>query len=406
MRKTLLTLFVLMILVTLTYTNDNTSLFFAEMEKIGVEKQAAETIFEKMPQDEKIVVLCIIAAKNNGDLDSLPPLKNEYEEIVANNPEAVNLIDMFFERNVIVNTRSSENTRNYYSGARWYYENDSIYLNFQAGRFVEYIELDWTTNSNYSNASVQVIADGYTLYSYESVRNGKQRFNVNKNVYNELFIIVRNAPVYVYGNYVSYGYDYNNNYEYGYSFIRNVNVENVTYVDINRTISDFKLKINQGSAYITKVIMNTNGRDYQIPVERNYYAGSSYDHNLARPAYVNYIRVEWNTYNRANAGIFVKDSYATNPTPTPTPNPGYEPVPSYVSVTHSKVSSPYQAENTYSHYAKIDSGSAVGRKVVETLTEKLRKNMGENEREALRALSRGNFVIRRVSSTTYRVIWW
>jgi hypothetical protein len=32
--------------------------------------------------------------------------------------------------------------------------------------------------------------------------------------------------------------------------------------------------------------------------------------------------------------------------------------------------------------------------------------MGENEREALRALSRGNFVIRRVSSTTYRVIWW
>ncbi|MGM0608387.1 MAG: hypothetical protein ACQESP_08210 [Candidatus Muiribacteriota bacterium] len=387
MKKLTILLLVLALTALFTYSYEM-DLYFNMMQAEGVSQQEAVQIYETMPDDEKITVFSILAAKDDGDLDSLPPLKSQYENLVLQNPSAVNLINVLFEEN------QRRNDRDYHYGAKRYFENEEIKLNVKKGSYVEFVEMRWNPESGRSR--VQLVVDGYT-YADEKVVRGTQRFEINTRVNKEFYFIVRNAPVYVYNDYIGYDDFFNNDNEYGYNFIKNLQVGSSSYIDINKTISDFKIRINNGRANIEKIYMFVNNREYKIDVDKTFSAGSSFDHELARAAYVEYIRVDWSSYNRADASIFVKGNNSYNPNPTPTP------APSTVNVSDRQVSGPSQAESTYSFYDKVNQSSQTGQKVVDTMVDEFRDN---NNREGLRAMSRGNFIIRKVSSSRFKVVWW
>ncbi|MGM0608656.1 MAG: hypothetical protein ACQESP_09565 [Candidatus Muiribacteriota bacterium] len=400
MRKITIMLLALVLISSVSYA-DEVELFVNFMSNEGLERNAALEIYETMPVEEQIAVLSILMAKNNNDLDELPPLKSQYEDVIYKNPASVNLIDVLFEDN---NRRSNDNSRYYHNGAKWYYENNEIRLDFNRGDYIEYIEMRWHPES--WRSTVQLVVDGYT-YADEKVVRGTQKFDINSRVDKEIFFIVRGAPVYVYNDYIKYDNFWNNNNnnsEYGYDFIQNVYVNNSTYVDIDKTISDFKIKINNGRANIETVFMYVNNREYRINVDKTVYAGSSFDHELPKEAFVEYLRIEWNDANfnnRTDASIFVKQSYSSN-NPAPA-NPGQQPVPSYIRVSAHQVTGPSQAQTTFSGYSQINQSDATGQKVVEKTIDDFR---AKANREGLRAMSRGNFIIRRISSNTFRVIWW
>ncbi|PLX19956.1 MAG: hypothetical protein C0601_00625 [Candidatus Muiribacterium halophilum] len=406
MKKLIMILMAIMLLATLVNA-DEMDLFYNFMQTQGITGQTADEIFESMPTEEQIVVLSILCAREDDDLDSLPPLFTQYEEIVSQNPSAVNLVSKLKGEL----SRAANRNDEYHTGAKWYNEGDKVHIRFDRGRRVDYIEVRCSDNNR--DSRLKLVVDGYTMgtkgifgYNTDTIK-----FDVNRTVNTDLFLVVREAPAYIYNIYVKYDDYYNNNntpsydYEYGFDFLKSIRVNgNTEYIDINKTISEFKLKVIEGDVYITRITMNTNGRDYQLDVNRTYYAGDYYTHELYRAMYVNYLRVEWNTYNyRTDVSIFVKNESSYNPNPTP----GYEPIPTYINVSHTQVSSSYQANSTYSGYQKVSNSSALGQKVAEELRDDLRNGtISSKDREALRALTRGNFVIRKVSSNRFRVIWW
>ncbi|MFW5782561.1 MAG: hypothetical protein ACOCWO_04650 [Candidatus Muiribacteriaceae bacterium] len=382
----------LLVLVMFSYSYEM-KYYMKSMTDIGLTDVEAEEIFNQMPVEEKVIVLAIVACRENGDLDSLPPLKTEYERLINENTESVNLIDMLFES-------GEDRASGTYYGAKWYYPGDRVNIRFDHGRRVEYVEVRWT--DSHKNSRVKLIIDGATYGDEDVASTETERFYINNTPRDEMFFYVKNDPVYIYNVSVKYSYGYDNDYEYGYDFIETFNVYGSSeYVDINRSIESFKLKVKSGEVFVGKVFMNANGREYVLDVDRTYYTGDEYVHELHRPMYVNHLRVEWSTYSNARVSFFVKTGSGSY-----NPAPGYD-VPSYVSVSHYQESGPYQASSKYSMYTKIENGTPVAQKVIETLIEKLRQGtISVSDREALRALTRGNYVVRRVSSTSYKVIWW
>jgi hypothetical protein len=173
-------------------------------------------------------------------------------------------------------------------------------------------------------------------------------------------------------------------------------------IPVNKTVSSLLFASDKG-IYLYNVQVQTDSRTLNYRVNKDLYDGE-YKLRLRRKYFVKYIIADAEAYERDVLRVYADvNGYNGGD------NGYYEPAPSYgyMNINTYKVSSPYQAESVYSGYRKIDKNSSLGQKIVLELKDRLQQNNYDNQnREVLRALVRGNYVIRQVNRNDYMVIWW
>jgi hypothetical protein len=211
------------------------------------------------------------------------------------------------------------------------------------------------------------------------------------------------------GNYDDSGY-YNGNNGYnddGYSGYDNGNYsgQNQTFTielsqrafDVNARVGNVFFKIKRGYVYVRSITVYTNNSRKPYYLRRYMRRGATYSLNL-RGEFVKRIYIDCDVYERTYIEITL-DSQNGGSLNDIDPYNAY--------ITHKKAYSPSEAYSMYSDRPIIEKGSELGNIVITRLRDKLRQGTSDAyKREALRALIRGNYVIRKMDKNTIVVVWW